>query len=206
MSQHAIHNAHKNPNDVIYTPLPVALRMIQMCDIKPFETVLDPSRGGGVFFDNLPGIKDYAEITEQRDFFDNTAYYDVIVGNPPYSMWTKWLQHTVTKCNRFCYIFGAQSMTPNRLKMIEDAGFGITMLHTVKIAWYMSQSYILLCERGKPSIMTYTPGTLGCEHCNTNCNRGVFGNPPNICNYDNKVRIAQEKREAKLKLKIETKK
>lgn len=99
MSQYAIHNAHKNPNDIIYTPLPIALLMIKLCDIKPSETVLDPSRGGGVFFNNLPEcIKDYSEITEQKDFFDNTKHYDVIIGNPPYSMWTKWLQHTVQKC------------------------------------------------------------------------------------------------------------
>ena len=41
-------------NDVIYTPKPVALLMIDMCDIKEGDKVLDPSRGGGVFFDNLP--------------------------------------------------------------------------------------------------------------------------------------------------------
>ena len=57
------------PNDVIYTPKPVALKMIEMCDIKENMTVLDPCRGGGVFFDNLPKCnKDYCEIEEGKDF------------------------------------------------------------------------------------------------------------------------------------------
>tara|TARA_R110000787_G_scaffold38287_2_gene96630 strand:- start:2459 stop:2650 length:192 start_codon:yes stop_codon:yes gene_type:complete len=41
-------------NDVIFTPKPVAELMIKMCNIQPNDKVLDPSKGGGVFFDNLP--------------------------------------------------------------------------------------------------------------------------------------------------------
>ena len=36
-------------NDVIYTPAPLAKVMIDLCDIKPNDKVLDPSKGGGVF-------------------------------------------------------------------------------------------------------------------------------------------------------------
>tara|TARA_R110001592_G_scaffold344368_1_gene635525 strand:+ start:160 stop:639 length:480 start_codon:yes stop_codon:yes gene_type:complete len=54
------------PNDVIYTPLPVAELMISLCDIKPEHRVLDPSKGAGVFYDNLPECeKDWCEITDK---------------------------------------------------------------------------------------------------------------------------------------------
>ena len=33
-----------NSNDVIYTPLPVALKMIDMCDIHENDKILDPSK------------------------------------------------------------------------------------------------------------------------------------------------------------------
>ena len=187
MSAKGHHVSRSNPNDKIYTPKPIAEIMIQMCDIKPSDTVLDPSKGGGVFYDMIPSIhKDYCEIDEGIDFFKNEKQYDVIVGNPPYSKWTKWLEHTVKKCNRFCYIFGACNLTPNRIKIAHDAGFGLTKMHTVKVAWFMSQSYICLFERDKPSIMTITAGTFNCEFCHTHCHRGIYGNDPNKCNYERK--------------------
>jgi hypothetical protein len=65
----------------------------------------------------------------------------------------------------------------------------------MKVAWWMSQSYIVLCERGKPSILGFTPGTLPCDYCNTNCGRGVHGAAPNECNL--------YKKQAKAKKKIE---
>lgn len=188
MSAKAIHKAHSIPNDCIFTPKPIAELMIEMCDIKEYETVLDPSRGLGVFYDNLPPChKDYCEISEGMDYFENKQMYNCIIGNPPYSKWTKWIQHTITKCDRFCYIFGSNNLTPNRIKMIHDAGFGITKMHTVKVAWWMSQSFIVLCEKGKPSMLTVTPGTFKCEHCGTMCGRGINGADPNICNYEKKM-------------------
>ena len=76
-----VRNAQK-PNDVIYTPLSVAKLMIDFCDIQSTDRVLDPSKGAGIFFDNLPECnKDYCEITEDKDFFkydnevDRTYYY-----------------------------------------------------------------------------------------------------------------------------------
>ena len=55
----------QNANDVIYTPKPVAEVMIKMCNIQSDDKVLDCSKGGGVFYDNLPECdKSYCEITE----------------------------------------------------------------------------------------------------------------------------------------------
>jgi len=202
MSAKALHKSHTHPNDCIHTPKPIADLMIKMCDIKPSDTVLDPCRGGGVFFDNIDSInKEYCEIQDGKDFFENTKHYTTIIGNPPYSKWTEWIEHTLNKCQKFCYIFGAQSLTPNRIKMIHDAGYGLTKLHTVKIAWFMSQSYICLFEKGKPSIISITPGTFNCEYCNTNCHRGIYGNDPNICNIDNKKMKAEEKKRLKAEKK-----
>jgi len=187
MSAKALHKSHTKPNDIIHTPQPIAQIMINMTNIQKENKVLDPSKGPGVFFNNLPDCtKDWCEIADGKDFFENNEQYDVIIGNPPFSLWTKWIKHTLTKCNKFCYIFGSNSLTPNRIKMIHDAGFGITKLHTVKIAWWMSQSFIIVAEKGQPSIMTVTPGTFNCEYCNTHCHRGIYGNPPNECNYEKK--------------------
>jgi len=176
-----------NKNDIIYTPLNVAKKMIEMCEITSNMTVLDPSKGGGVFYDNLPNycIKDYCEITEEIDFFDNDKTYDLIIGNPPYSLWNKWIDHTLKKTDKFCYIFGSFNFTDRRVKKILDNGFGITKFHILKIEWWFSNSFIIVFERNKNSIITVEESVIICDKCNTRCGRGKNGKGSNICGKNN---------------------
>lgn len=182
MSVKAIHHAKGHANDTVYTPKPLALRAIEMANIQPDETVLDPSRGAGVFYHNLPSChKAYCEIMEGKDFYDWKQEVDVVIGNPPYSQWKPWLSHTLSICRkRFVYVFGASNLTANRLKMILDAGFGITKIHICKVAWFMTQSVIVVAEKGATTIMTGSP-IQNCDVCGKNCKRGIYGNPPNQC-------------------------
>ena len=163
-------------NDVIYTPKPVAKLMIDLCDIQPSDRVLDPSRGGAVFYDNLPEcIKDYCEITEDKDFFKYDKPVDIIVGNPPYSLWNKWLEHTI-KLNpmKFCYIFGVYNLTPPRLQNIFDAGYIVSKFHICKVDWWFSPSFIVVFEKGnkEDSIISVTRERILCDICGKRCKRG----------------------------------
>ena len=132
----------KSPNDIIYTPKSVALKMIEMCNITPNMKVLDPSKGAGVFYDNLPEChKDWCEITDNKDFFSYTNKVDCIVGNPPYSLWSKWLEHTMKLTDKFCYIFGNFNLTDDRLRNILNAGYGITKFHMPShIIWWLGRA------------------------------------------------------------------
>jgi len=167
--------SRKNANDVIYTPKPVAKLMIDLCNIKPTDKVLDPSKGGGVFFNNLPDcIKDYCEIEEDIDFFKYDKEVDIIVGNPPYSLWTKWLEHTI-KLNpkKFCYIFGQMNLTIPRLKQIEKEGYKMTKIHLCKVYWWFGHSFVCVFEKSdKDSIMSYSDRFF-CDICNKRCKRGL---------------------------------
>ena len=55
--------------------------MIEMCNIQEGMKVLDPSKGGGVFYDNFPNncIKDDCEIDGGKDFLNNNKKYDLIL-------------------------------------------------------------------------------------------------------------------------------
>lgn len=171
-----------NPNDVIFTPKDVALKMIEMCEIKKEMSVLDPSRGGGVFFDNLPECqKDYCEITEKKDFFKCEKKYDLIIGNPPYSLWTKWIEHTMKLTNKFCYILGVLNFTDTRIRDIISNGFGITKIHLLKVDWWFGHSIIIVFEKNKPSIMTVEEKTIFCDICHSRCKRGRLGYKVNDC-------------------------
>jgi hypothetical protein len=61
----------KVANDVVYTPTPLAINMINAFTWKDDEIVLDPCRGKGVFYNNLPTnvVKKWCEISEDKDFF-----------------------------------------------------------------------------------------------------------------------------------------
>jgi hypothetical protein len=166
----------KEANDKIYTPNDVAIKMISLCDIKEGDKVLDCSKGGGVFYNNYPTncIKDYCEIEENRDFFNYNDKVDWIIGNPPYSLWTKWINHTVNITDNFCYIFGAFNLTPSRLQIIYDKGFIATHFHICKVNWWFSPSFIIVFKKGnqEDNILTTTKGDFMCDICNKRCYRG----------------------------------
>ena len=164
----------KTSNDIYYTPLPVALKMIEMCDIRENDKILDPSKGGGVFYNNFPHncIKDYCEISEGIDFFNYNEKVDIIIGNPPYSLWSKWLEHTMKLTDKFCYIFGAFNFTDKRLRDIINNGYGVTKFHLLKIDWWYSPSYLIVFEKNKTSIITVSYQCVICDICNKRCGRG----------------------------------
>lgn len=174
-------------NDTIYTPKPVALKMIEMCNITSEMTVLDPSKGAGIFYDNFPNCKkDYCEITEGLDFFNYKNKVDLIIGNPPFSLWNKWIEHTMTITNKFCYIMGCFNFTDKRLRNIINNGYGITQIHLLKIDWWFSPSYLVVFEKGKDSIITVEASPVYCDICNSKkskeCKRGRNGIGMNDCN------------------------
>ena len=161
----------QKPNDVVFTPLKLAKMMIELCDIQPTDKVLDPSKGKGVFYNNLPECnKSWCEITEGVDFFTLTdcRHYDLIIGNPPYSMWNDWITHTI-KLNpkRFCYIWGTCNLTPKRLSVIRNAGYIITNFHLCKVDWWFSPSFIVLFEKGneEDSVLSFTAKAFFCDIC-----------------------------------------
>ena len=169
-------------NDVIFTPKPVALKMIEVCNITPEMSVLDCSKGAGIFYDNLhPCNKSWCEIQEGKDFFDTKEKVDLIIGNPPYSVWDKWLEHTAKLTNKFCFLFGFLNLTRRRVKRMFDLGFGITYMHLLEVDWWFGRSFIVIFERNKPSIMSVDNAPVLCDICNTKCGRGRNGRDLNVC-------------------------
>ena len=178
----------KTANDKIYTPLPVALKMIEICDIKPTDKVLDCCLGGGVFYNNLPECEKYwCEVDTEvvgddiRDFFDFHKQVDLVIGNPPFSLWTKWLEHTMKITDKFCYIMGIMNLSDVRLRDITKNGFGLTKMHILKIDYWFGNQYICFFEKNKPSILSIEPNRIYCDICNKRCKRGRKGYSYNKC-------------------------
>ena len=157
----------QNPNDVIYTPDSIVDLMLEFCDYKAGQKVLDPCRGKGAFYNKLSEPKSYCEIEENIDFFDCKEHADLIIGNPPYSMITKWLDHTMTICNKFCYVIGMYSLTPVRLQKMEENGFHITKILLTQIPTWFMRSYVLVVEKTEKKPITFDYKNLGnkCLYC-----------------------------------------
>lgn len=81
-----------DPSDIVYTPNAVAMNIVR--HIKPYGICLDPCKGDGAFYDYLPEGKDYCEIRESKDFFNYSRKVDWVIGNPPYSIFLEFLQHS----------------------------------------------------------------------------------------------------------------
>ena len=175
------------PNDVIYTPKQVAKLMIDMCNIDVEDKVLDPSKGGGVFYDNIVANKSYCEIAEGVDFFSLSGCrkYDLIIGNPPYSLWNEWLDKTMELTDKFCYIFGIMNFTHARMARILDKGYVMTHYHLLKISYWFSHSVIVIFEKKTINThmtkFTVSPDAYHCEECGRRCGRGLKGQSYNKC-------------------------
>jgi hypothetical protein len=90
-----------DPQDVVYTPDWVARDMVE--HFKPSGVILEPSCGDGAFLKYLPNAE-WCEIEKGRDFFAWANRVDWIIGNPPYSVFSKWLGHSFEIADNACYL------------------------------------------------------------------------------------------------------
>lgn len=92
IKQEALFKEIMNTGDIVYTQKNIAKGIINF--LNPTGLCLDPCRGDGVFYDNFPNSKDFCEIREGKDFFDYTNKVDWVIGNPPYSIFKDFLEHS----------------------------------------------------------------------------------------------------------------
>jgi len=156
-------------NDIVYTPQKIVDIMIE--DIDDNYSILDPCVGKGVFYNSFKNEKKYyCEITENKDFFDFTENVDSIYGNPPYSLLTKWLEHSFKICNKkIKYIIGMYSLTPPRITLAEKYNFYITEIILTQVPTWFQRSYIITFEKleKKPEHIRFDCINLGnkCLYC-----------------------------------------
>lgn len=88
-------------SDYVQTPEWCAKDMVGY--FKPTGKVLDPCRGQNRVFHSILNC-DWCEITEGVDFFKCEDNYDWIIGNPPYSIFNKWVKHSYTIGDNIVYL------------------------------------------------------------------------------------------------------
>lgn len=114
------------------TPEWLAKKVIDSLPIS--GKVLDPCKGLGAFYDQLPGDKNYCELSENKDFFEWKEKVDWIVTNPPWSIYRKFAKHAYTIADNVCFLVPIQYdlSLKARLRDMREAGFGIREIYTVE--------------------------------------------------------------------------
>ena len=142
-------------NDIYITPEELAKDIIDIITFKEGEILMDPSKGTGIFYDNFPTSvkKIFCEITEGLDFFEHKTEVDWIVGNPPWSLMTKWLDHTSDITRKgFLYIGPMYVLTDKRVDLLRKKSFELTWLESFRVKeWFGYPVCAYLFEKNKLS-------------------------------------------------------
>ena len=78
-------------SDNVMTPQCIAEMIVN--HYKPTGIVLEPARGTGNIYRELPNPREWCEITKGKDFFNYNKKVDWIITNPPYSIYDIFLKH-----------------------------------------------------------------------------------------------------------------
>ena len=136
--------------DCKQTPTDLAQKLINMVPFKPTDSLYEPFKGNGNFYNLFPteNVKFWSEIKEDKDFFNFEQNVDWVISNPPWSKITRILDKLVKICNTgFALLIHSLTISPNRIKFIEDNGFVITKYHMVKVTGWFSHSVFIICEK-----------------------------------------------------------
>lgn len=139
-------NPDLKPNDMVMTPRHIAKQMISFythdlvrlwgptvsgISQTKHDTVLDPCRGDGAFYDQYPDYctKDWCEITEGRDFFDWPYKVDWIITNPPYSIFPQFLEKCFEVADNVALLIPLAKLVSSlkRINMVMDYGGIVSM-------------------------------------------------------------------------------
>lgn len=101
--------------DIVYTPDYIAKYIIQY--LNPVGICLDPCRGDGAFYKYMPDGAEYCELTENKDFMYYNKKVDWIIGNPPYSIFEQFLQHSFELADNVSFLVPTNKIFQRQLIM-----------------------------------------------------------------------------------------
>jgi len=167
-------------NDEYYfhqTPNNLCIELIKKIDFSDGDKVLEPFKGEGGFYNNLPDnvIKYYTEIEEGLCYTSFNDIVDWVITNPPFKLQNKENKRTnsfyylleyystrVTKGIAFLgndYCLG--TLTCKRLKKLEQNNLYLHKIIVCDIKKWRGRYFFLIFKKNEPSLLyNYLDGTF----------------------------------------------
>jgi DNA modification methylase len=157
------------------TPVELAKKLIDIIYFTPNDTVCEPFRGEGAFYNNLPEYinKDWSEIRDGRNYthFEDSTF-DWVISNPPFkievngeskNMFFKLLEYWLKRANKGVAFLMSDvcfgSLTPVRMAIIKELGFSITKIVICNVKKWRGRYYFIIFEKTENELVDYLPGT-----------------------------------------------
>lgn len=98
-----------NVNDKVYTPVRIAVKLVDLLPLKYNNRVVEPCRGTGNFENAIitkinPFTYDWFEIEQGKDFFECDKHYDWCISNPPYSIFDSFVDKCFEVADNVCLL------------------------------------------------------------------------------------------------------
>jgi len=144
----------KYANDEFLTPPDLAEKLVGLVPLGYGNCVIDPCPGSGAFYNAFPKFVFKSKIIE--DFFSFNHDVEWLISNPPYSKLERWLEHSFDVAEvGVAYLLGLHNITPRRLEMANDYGFGLISVHLCKVFHWFGISAFCIWQKGKEDIIQY---------------------------------------------------
>ena len=153
---------------LMFTPEDISKDIISNLDIKKTDKVLEPFKGEGSFYNQLPECqKLYCEKDDNINFFDWNDKVNLIVSNPPFKILVDdepknglipIIEHSITIADKFGYLVNHNlfnALTVRRLNLWNDKGFNITYIKVYEIKKWFGRWFFILFEKNKQSILHF---------------------------------------------------
>jgi hypothetical protein len=153
------------------TPNELARDLINIVPLENGDTVLEPFKGQGAFYDALPTWvnKDWAEIKQGRDYKTIQGNFDWVISNPPFKLenedqtrenaFWKILKFYLGRVNKGIALLGNDyclcTLTPNRLTEMKKLGFSIQKIVCCNVKKWRGRYFFIIIEKKPENLYSH---------------------------------------------------
>ena len=155
---------NKDP-DICMTKPEMAKYLISRVNFNSGDIVMEPCKGKGAFYDNLPNnvIKLYCEIGEGIDYLNDNRIVDITLSNPPFAprkLFWQFMEKAINNTRKEIYwlinLSSLDVFTPKRLKQMNSLGWFIGNFYIVSDKRWFGRYVWVKITRTNNSVFEFT--------------------------------------------------